>query len=300
MRARAAYSAGFLFITVMLSVYVQSARAEVILSAGITETYEDNASGLVTKAGGVKGGGGLKNTRTADTATAITRNPVQRYGAPQSGGAGSGENAGKSDFSTTINAAVGYSAPEDGLPGFFVFGYADTTRFVRLGKYDTVGAGVSTGIQLFSLSWMTAAIAVDAGARRYENDRPRNSTSSAGGFSLSHELTDELTLSEGFDYEKSRADAIVNSYRGSVYTVGLGYDVTDSLSLNAGYDLSERTADAPGGACTRITTVLAGLSCDVSDDWSADAVYEHQVTGVSTSAIKANNNIISFGVRYTF
>jgi hypothetical protein len=297
---RAASSCLLIAFLVCLS---SPARAELILGAEVSITYEDNIVGLLSGGGASSPAAGVPQGLSAMQAGAKGFGNGPGSGGGSAGGQGSYIGAGSQspgDLSATIMAELGVSGDAGDRFTFYALGFAERTNYQEFSEYDQAAAGMSAGATVHVSDAFAASLYGRGGARRYDNDPDRDGKEYSGSAALKQYVADDLWLREAAAYDIYRAVSQDFSYRGPAYRLAAGYDLTDDLLVTAGYRFQSRQYQDIAATVLRTRTALLGMDYGLTDRWSTWLAYERQTTHPGTSDVITRNNIFTLALRWDY
>jgi len=289
-------------LALVLLLLSSEARAELILGAEASVSYEDNIVGLLS-GGGSSPAGSIPQGMTAMQAGAKGFGTGPGSGSGGTGGQGSYIGAGSQspgDFSATIMAELGVSGDAGDRFAFHALGFAERTDYQEFSEYDQAAAGVRAGATVHISDAFAASLYGSGGARWYDNDPDRDGKEYSGAAALKHYATDELWLRGAAAYETYHAAHQDFSYRGPAYRFAAGYDLTDDLLVTAGYRFQSRQYQDISATVLRTRTALLGTNYDLTDRWGAWLGYERQTTHPGTSDVITRNNIFTLALNWDY
>lgn len=280
-----------------------SASAGIILNAEVRITAEDNIVGLLS------GGGDAADTGHGDGM--MSASALQAGGSNFGSGPGSGPGGGSDhytgsgsqspgDISITTLTELGGSTNRGERLSFFAKGFAERTDYQNYSEYDLSVAGVGAGLTADLGDRFSMRLAGFDKIRRYDSDPGRDSTAYGGSIGLKQRFAAGFSLRQTAEFEANRAALQDFSYRGTTYRIRGGYDLTERVLVTAGYSMQTQHYQDVAATALRTGTASFGTDFALSRNWSTDLSYERQAARPGTSGVITRNNILSFGLRFSY
>lgn len=279
------------FVLFLYVVLAPVAQAGIFYDFAVKGTYEDNVVGLLSD----KLGGTAVIPATSPGMMGAMGGPGMGGSIPQDTGTQS-----KSDFSMNYFADIGGSTDIAAGTYLFLIGSVQHTSYNTFNEFDNTIGGLTAGMDKSLGEIVTVRLALNGSIKRYR-DSKRDSTSFGPAVTFKEQFTPAFWLKESYYYEKNNADSPLFTYTGNQAAIWGGYlIVPKTTTLLLGYSYLVRDYDQPSGFQVTSHTLSAGIEHEFAKKWFIDAQYDHQMSDSNVPGTSSTDNIVSFGVRYSY
>ena len=277
------------------SIVVPVAEAGIFYDLEFKGIYEDNVVGLLSDNRGGSSGMGA----SAGPVMGVSRKSNMGMGGGHGPAYTGSSSTSNSDTSIDFSANLGNSWSVADDTNVFLAGSAERTSYNSFTEFNATIGGLSAGVQKGFGDSLLARFTVNGAVKRY-GDSQRDSSAYGANLKVKEQLGPSFWLREGYVYEKNSADSAFFSYSGNAVNLWAGFLVAPQTTVLAGYTYLVRDFDEPAGFKVTAHTLSLGLEQGFTKHWFLDAQYDHQASDSNEAGTSATDNMLSFGIRYSY